>query len=551
MVRGELLGGRFYIDRCLQRSASLDVYRALDSMTSTNVTLRIYPDLSTAGAQHLERVCGQLWQSPHPGIERLVAWGRASGGEAYTAVLVPDGPTLEDALADGLANGDAYHVLRRTLEALAHLHGLGLAHGHLSEVAVVLPRGQASGALLTDTTLVPPGLIASEASQPSVRIAPTHYLSPERIRAGGPPTTADDVFALGCISFHCVLGSRPFRAGHDLGRRLRVLYSEPFAQRDERLPPSVVGTLTRRMLTKDASARITARDALNELTLTQAAPPSVTGRVDLSRDQRPDAGLVLARPPVRTAPSLESEAQIDALVRLVEPLAARVDVLGGGAILVEVPEPAGPGDLQATGRAAMLVQSALPSAAVVVTALHEGEVLALEQLPDLLERTKPGQIALVAGLEQVFRARFEVETAGDGRSLLFEADPSTSQVRVPAPPAPVSQPGYHFDSEVTVTEGHHTMEVVLGEASVQLLSTLDPVAAAQPSALDPLPTVEMDLGPLARSSVRTGLRGLPRGTPQPDSDQDQDLDAEVATLDQDERTTVPRAATRDTAPTDE
>lgn len=164
MVRGELVGGRFYIERSLARTASLETYRAVDSSDSTQVVVRVFPTLSTAGAAHLERVCSALWHHPHPGIEPIVAWGRGSSGEGFTVARIADGPTLEEANSDGMRDVDQHHVVRRALEGLAHMHELGLAHGAVSAEAIVLPRGIAGGALLTETTLVPPALVLREGS---------------------------------------------------------------------------------------------------------------------------------------------------------------------------------------------------------------------------------------------------------------------------------------------------------------------------------------------------------------------------------------------------
>jgi hypothetical protein len=479
MVRGELVGGRFYVDRCLSRSVSMGVYRAIDSTDSTPVVVRVFPTLSTAGASHLERVCTALWRHPHPGIEQIVAWGRGSSGEGYTVARVPDGPTLEEANTDGMREGDQYHVVRRALEALGHMHELGLSHGAVSAEAIVLPRGLAGGSLLTETTLVPPSMVLGEGSQPSVRLAHARHLAPEQIRGLSQPTPAADIFALGCTLHHALAGALPFASSTPMGSYLRTLYAQPKPLDSHgRAARGALDTLARRMLIKDPAQRPTARETLAEL-----SAPTLP---QLPQESRARIALILCRLQLERAPSLESEAELDEAEQQLRSIGGRLDRMVTGQVLVEITQEGGE-IIDRAGRAAVVLQTVLPLAAIVVAEVTLGSTADLDRVETLLGAVRAGQISIQPELIPRLGQKFQVElrdsnTNSKPAALMWEMEPETS----PRPSAP------RFDSEATLSEGGQiTMEISVPEGAL---------AGAMPSSLEPLPTVEMDLGPLAQTT---------------------------------------------------
>ncbi len=493
MVRGELVGGRFYVDRCLSRSASMSVYRAIDSTDSAPVVVRVFPSLSTAGAAHLERVCSALWRHPHPGIEQIVAWGRGSGGEGYTVSRVPDGPTLEEATSDGMREGDHYHVVRRALEALAHMHELGLSHGAVSAEALVLPRGMAGSSLLTETTLVPSSLVLAEGSQPSIRLEHARHLAPEQIRGGAQPSAQADIFALGCTVHHALAGALPFAGPTQLGTHLRTLYAEPMALESHgRKGREALELLARRMLTKNPAERPTARAALAELSAhASGGPMSSPTLPDTAHEARARFALIVCRLHLQKAPSLESEAELDQAEHLLRAVGGRLDRMVSGLVLVEITQEGGGDIVDRAGRAAVLLQTVLPLAAIVVAEATVGSSTDLDRVEALLSAVRSGQIAIQPELIPRLGQRFQVDLAGEAQgsasgarpaALMWELEPETN----PRPSAP------RFDSEATLSEsGQITMEISVPEGAL---------AGAMNGTLEPSPTVEMDLGPLAQTT---------------------------------------------------
>lgn len=108
------------------------------------------------------------------------------------------------------------HMARMMLPALCELENLELVHGDLSvHSLLLLPEG--------GVTLAHPGL------RPVVRPAegyafadliPEAYdtLAPERIALAAAPSTATDIYALGCLWWHLTTGRPPFAGGNTLGK---------------------------------------------------------------------------------------------------------------------------------------------------------------------------------------------------------------------------------------------------------------------------------------------------------------------------------------------
>lgn len=116
-------------------------------------------------------------------------------------------------------------VLLPLLDALEHAHGRGVVHGDLKPHNVLVdPAARPCRVVLADFGAAPapgPGLVASLASgdERELRqgVATLPYLAPER-RAGGRPTAAADVYALGVLLFEVATGRLP--AGLELPSEL-------------------------------------------------------------------------------------------------------------------------------------------------------------------------------------------------------------------------------------------------------------------------------------------------------------------------------------------
>lgn len=496
MERGEIVDGCFWIERCVQRSAAVDVYRAVDVRDESSVLLRVHTSVSTGGVDHFHRVCAALAASPHPALERVLASGSTSSGSLYAALLTPSGPTLEETLGYGLASSDATPIAQRALLALEHLHGLGIVHGEITTRALLLPLGLATATTLLDVMLVPRALIAAEDSLPSVQVVAASHLAPERVRAGLRASPAADMFALGCVFYRMLTGRLPFASQGVVGTFLRILYEDPEVPALEvGSPMKALASVTMRMLEKDPALRPSAADALAELDGAEPIGPIPEDPASLDsptlQHQLQDVGLVLCRESARGHASLDREAELDRVARLLEDLGGRLDRLSDGTLLVEVGRPPSRTKTDSfvrAGRAALLLQTALPACCIVVARGGTG-ARGLEAAEALLTRVPPGHIAIVADLARRLEKHFEVQSS-EIASFLWEGEPRTHE-QAPS--------GQRFAGLRALGAGRRNSVPEL-DNEVTIVEQVHGVDAVQPG-LEPHPTLEMDMTALALASV--------------------------------------------------
>ncbi|MFO0548720.1 MAG: hypothetical protein U0271_10050 [Polyangiaceae bacterium] len=433
----------------------------------------------------------------------------APHGDAYVIVEPVEGPVLTEVLPEGFSRTETVVVIRRVLDALAHLEKLGLSHGSVTPAHVALARGRIVEATLVDVVLVAPSLIASESSFPSLELGAASYLSPERVRGEG-PSPAADVFAAGALLYTMLAGRSPFAAENVFASQLRVLYEAPppVASVDpgrRHLP--ALETLAVRLLTKDPVARPTADSALAAI---EAIDDGLTP--DLAREDAsallapfvrsdPGGGVVLCRSPEPIGRTLDTEGVLEGVELLVRELGGRVDHVDDSTVTVHVASSstataAVNAAVIRAARAALILQTAMPAASLVVArggVAHQGS---LEAAARALDETARGRIAVLPDLANTLEPHFEL--AAEGHTLaLFEKDAQTHDRshRVSASPSSVTLPNlrearYDFDNETTVVENvRRTVEIDLAPMAIAL------------TPLEPLPTLEMDMTGLAQASM--------------------------------------------------
>jgi len=150
----------------------------------------------------------------HPGIARLLDAGAAPDGRPYLVMEVADGEPLT-AYADARRLGpDARLALfERVAGAVAYAHRRGVVHRDLKPSNIlVADSDDGPAAKLLDfgiaRLLDAPDDADAPLTRPDVRVLTPEYAAPEQ-RAGAPPTTATDVYALGVLLHELLAGARP------------------------------------------------------------------------------------------------------------------------------------------------------------------------------------------------------------------------------------------------------------------------------------------------------------------------------------------------------
>ncbi|MEX2112597.1 MAG: protein kinase [Pirellulales bacterium] len=140
------------------------------------------------------------------------------GQDVWSSCAWVDGVTAAEWLAEygRFPPQVVLHIAREMIARLADLELLGAVHGDVSCAGLVLER---SGRV----ALPMPGLrgVVRPAEGYSFNELPVEaydYLAPERVSEGGPPTTASDLYACGCVWWHLLTGRAPFAGGNSMAK---------------------------------------------------------------------------------------------------------------------------------------------------------------------------------------------------------------------------------------------------------------------------------------------------------------------------------------------
>ncbi len=241
--------GDYEIECELGAGGAAIVYRAR-SPHGTVVALKVLRRELGEDAESRERFAREIRVAREVRDRHLVEIVDAGDrdGRPYVALEYLPGGSLADRIAKGVFN--VHGVVRLIAElaaGLEALHRQGLVHRDVKPSNVMF-RDDGS-AVLTDFGLVR-AASGTVLTTPGQVLGTLDYLAPELIR-GGEPTSASDIYALGCVAFECLAGTPPFADRSLLSVGTAHLEHPP---PDPPAPPEFAWALVR-ALEKDPEAR--------------------------------------------------------------------------------------------------------------------------------------------------------------------------------------------------------------------------------------------------------------------------------------------------------
>ncbi len=454
MNPGDVVGGRFAIERLAGSGGMGSVYRARDRQSGNRVALKVMIG-NTQAMDRFAREAEVLRSLSHPGIVGYVASGATEGGAPWMAMEWLEGEDLEKRLSrGGLTMQESADLAGRVAEALAAAHATGVVHRDIKPSNLFLPGGSLEQVKLLDFGVARLRDGAGVETRTGLMVGTPAYMAPEQARGQKDVDARADVFSLGCVLFECLVGRPPFAAAHVMAVLAKILLEE--APRLGSLVPEVpraFDDLVTRMLAKDPARRprngamlkaeLDALDVLEPSRKTRMtiAPPSLTGR------EMQLVCVVLVGPPpedpssAATAATVvqgEGDARLAPLVAAVAAHGGRLEPLADGSLVVVLA-----GTRAATDQAAQAARSALRLRAFLPDApmaLATGRALVAERWPvgevidraAALVRSAASEVALLRDAVRPIRideitaglldVRFEVGEGGAGLALRGERE---------------------------------------------------------------------------------------------------------------------------------
>ncbi len=153
-----------------------------------------------------------------PGIVQIFDFGQHTDGSAYIVMELLDGETVDKRLqrTGTLDVPSSLRIMRQIASTLGAAHARGIVHRDLKPENIFIVRDpEVNGgerAKILDfgiAKLTADGANKVKTQTSAVMGTPT-YMSPEQCRGAGHVDQRSDVYALGCVLFHMLVGRPPF-----------------------------------------------------------------------------------------------------------------------------------------------------------------------------------------------------------------------------------------------------------------------------------------------------------------------------------------------------
>jgi serine/threonine protein kinase len=264
---GSLMAGRYMLERVVGEGGLSVVWAALDLQTGREVALKVVktelPELHGRAAR--EGILSQMLS--HPNVVRV--HDVIIPAPSAAPVLVMDllaGEPLDQLLARRrvLSARETLAIMLPLVSAVRAAHARGILHRDLKPSNVFLARESPESApvtMLLDFGLAKLLATSSEAAmQPLTRsgavVGTLHYMAPEQLYGSSDVDARADVWAIGAITYECLVGERPVE-GKSYGQIVRNMTSGTIRALDpttHNVPPTLAA-LVMRMLSHDRDAR--------------------------------------------------------------------------------------------------------------------------------------------------------------------------------------------------------------------------------------------------------------------------------------------------------
>ncbi|MFY2556965.1 serine/threonine-protein kinase [Corallococcus terminator] len=262
--------GEYVILRWVAVGGSSDVYQARHPEEDTQVAVKMLSASASLQPELVARFINEaqtLLRLQHPHLVKALALGALPEDGPPFLVLEWLPTSLHAVLAargGRLVLSDCIEVLRQLAQVLRYLHEHGVIHRDVKPANVLVAR-EDSGALdlrLTDLGLA--RLVPEEgAPLPPLQVSTARdallgtgeYMAPEQWMSPKGVDARVDVYALGALGFHLLVGEPPFGSETNSGLHFLHVTKPPPLSRLQGLAPESMGTLLGSMLAKRAGGR--------------------------------------------------------------------------------------------------------------------------------------------------------------------------------------------------------------------------------------------------------------------------------------------------------
>jgi eukaryotic-like serine/threonine-protein kinase len=259
-VVGELIAGRYELEKLVGSGGMSNVFRAHDRLLERTVALKILHEQYSRDDDYVERFRREaraVAKLAHPNIVTVIDRGEQDGRQFIVFEYV-DGPNLKDLTRDGpLDPREAIELTLQVARALSFAHERGLVHRDVKPQNVLLnDDGQAK---VTDFGIAR-SLDVQGVTQTGTVLGTSDYIAPEQAR-GQRVDPKTDIYSLGTVLYELLVGDVPFSGDNFVAVAMRHV-SEPAPSVVEHRPdcPLRLDLAVQRAMAKDPDDRFESMD---------------------------------------------------------------------------------------------------------------------------------------------------------------------------------------------------------------------------------------------------------------------------------------------------
>ena len=284
--------GHYRIVDSLGQGGMGEVYRANDPRLGRDVAVKVLSRAlisDTDAADRFLREARAVASLSHANILSIFDFG-TENGVTYAVMELLEGETLRDRLGRGtLPWREAAELAAGIADGLAAAHAKGIIHRDLKPENLFLTH---DGRLkILDFGLAHTATDSSRNDSTSQMIVGTiGYMAPEQLRAQK-VEPASDLFAVGCVLYEVLTGSRPFARDSSIETSMAIL-REPAPTLSKRTYPPELSSIVSTCLQKEISARYASASDL-ALALRNVLSGSGRTKKEPSRRARPLAAVAV------------------------------------------------------------------------------------------------------------------------------------------------------------------------------------------------------------------------------------------------------------------
>ena len=265
-----LAGTSYRLGKKIGEGSSGEVYEAEHTELGRRYAVKVLSAAHTAASDAVERFRREaraIASLSHPNLVRLHDFGKSLDGRVFLVMELLEGKTL-DAHAGSKALGwrESTRLAIQVCRALEAAHAAGLVHRDLKPQNLFLTSEGELKLLDFGVAMALADTVDSETRQKGFAVFGTpEYMAPEQV-AGEQVDGRCDIYALGCVLYELVTGSRPFEGSPVvvMGKQLRESPMPPRAARPEAMLPPEMETVILKALQKSKDDRFVTALAMRE-----------------------------------------------------------------------------------------------------------------------------------------------------------------------------------------------------------------------------------------------------------------------------------------------